>query len=89
MKKNIIYLLIDSMCEEDLIFIKKNIKKFPGFKYFLSNNSIEFQNTYSVSIPTEPTVPTIFTGELPLNKKTYEFGIKYFRKDFFLALKKK
>lgn len=88
MKKNIIYLLIDSMCEEDLIFIKKNIKKFPGFKYFLSNNSIEFQNTYSVSIPTEPTVPTIFTGELPLNKKTYEFGIKYFRKDFFLALKK-
>ncbi len=87
MRKNIILLLIDSMSEEDLKFIKKNLSFFPGFKYFLSNSSIEFSNSYGASTPTEPTMPTLFTGELPLNKKTYEFGIKNFRKDFFKILK--
>ena len=87
MKKNIIFLLIDSMSDEDLKFIKKNLNYFPGFRYFMSNNSIEFPNSYGASTPTEPTMPTLFTGEFPLNKKTYEYGIKNFRKDFFMTLK--
>ena len=88
MKKNIILLLLDSMCMEDLKFIKKNIKYFPGFKMFLFENSIEFSNAYGASTPTEHVMPTLFTGELPLNGKTYEQGIKLFRKDFFFTLKK-
>ena len=34
MKKNIILLLLDSMCMEDLKFIKNNLNYFPGFKTF-------------------------------------------------------
>ena len=52
----------------------------------MSNNSIEFPNSYGVSTPTEPTMPTLFTGELPLNKKTYEYGIKFLKR-FFMTLK--
>ena len=88
MKKNIVLLLLDSMCVEDLKFIKKNLKHFPGFKFFLSKHSIEFSNAYGASTPTEHVMPTLFTGELPLNGKTYEHGIKFFRKDFFLTVKK-
>jgi len=88
MKKNIILLLLDSMCLEDLKFIKKNLKYFPSFKLFLSKHSIEFTNAYSASTPTEHVMPTLFTGELPLSGKTYEYGIKFFRKDFFHTLKK-
>ena len=88
MKKNIILLLLDSMCEEDLKFIEKNKINFPGFSKFLGQNSIKYDNAFSVSSPTEPVMPTLFTGELPLNKKTYEFGIKNFRKDFFYTIKK-
>lgn len=67
---------------EDVKFIKRNIKYFPGFKNFLSKQSIEYLNAYSSSTPTEFVMPSLFTGELPLDKKTYEFGIKYFRKDY-------
>ena len=88
MKKNIILLLLDSMCMEDLKFIKNNLKYFPGFKTFLSKKSMEFSNAYGASTPTEHVMPTLFTGELPLNKKTYEHGIKFFRKDFFNVIKK-
>jgi len=88
MKKNIILLLLDSMCMEDIKFIKKNLRYFPAFKIFLSKNSIEFSNVYGASTPTEHVMPTLFTGELPLNGKTYEHGIKFFRKDFFFTLKK-
>ena len=88
MKKNIILLLVDGIGEEDIKFIKKNLRYFSGFKKFLSKNSIEYFNTYATATPTEPVMPTLFTGELPLNKKTYEFGIKNFRKDYLLDLKK-
>ena len=88
MKKNIIFILIDSMCEEDLIFINNNIDNFEGFKKIINSNKSQiFSNAYAVSTPTEPTMPSLFTGQLPLDKKTYEYGIKYFRKDFFKVIK--
>ena len=88
MKKNIVLLLLDSMCMEDIKFIKGNLKHFPAFKSFLSKKSTEYSNAYGASTPTEHVMPTLFTGELPLNGKTYEYGIKFFRKDFFNTLKK-
>ena len=77
------------MCMEDIKFIKKNLRYFPAFKIFLSKNSIEFSNVYGASTPTEHVMPTLFTGELPLNGKTYEHGIKIFRKRLFFYSKKK
>jgi len=88
MKKNIIFLLIDSMCEADYKFIKKNIKHFKGFGYFINSKKTQtFSNVYGSSTPTEPTMPSLFTGQSPLDKKTFEYGIKFFRKDFFNVLK--
>ena len=71
MKKNIVLLLLDSMCMEDIKFIKGNLKHFPAFKSFLSKKSPEYSNAYGASTPTEHVMPTLFTGELPLNGKTY------------------
>jgi arylsulfatase A-like enzyme len=86
-KKNIIMLLIDSMSQEDLNYIKLSKDKFPGFNY-LVRDSIEFKNTYSVSSPTEAVLPSIFTSTLPLQNKTYEYGINHRNKDLIDIIEK-
>ena len=72
MKKKILFFLIDSFSKKDFLFIQENIDLFPTFKSLLKKDI--FKNLFSVS-KTEFTLPSIFSSSLPLDGKTYEYGI--------------
>lgn len=73
-KKQIFVFIIDSMNYEDFKYIIKNKKEFPYFNSLI-NKSIQYQNFYCNSSPTESAMPSIFSSTLPFDYNTQQYGI--------------
>lgn len=86
MKKNIIYIVIDGFCYNNLN-MKIGNKEITPFLNNLIKDSISFEKMYSLAPYTEAAQVTLLGGERPLDNGGYLFGNKNCRKTLFERVK--
>lgn len=87
MKKNLLFLHVDSMTQRDYEFMSKNPDYFPGIEMF-NKKALSVDKMFATGPVTEMVIPAIFSGKLPLADGGYEYGLKNRKSNLINELKK-